>query len=67
MGNPLSYKYALPYIYSQYHIIREKCYIFLGHSQALRGGGGGGHVPPRPPPLKSGTDANSEGSTYLSD
>ena len=24
MGNPLSYKYALPYIYSQYHIMREK-------------------------------------------
>ena len=40
MGNPLSYKYALPYIYSQYHIMREKC--FLGHSQPLRGGGGGG-------------------------
>ena len=22
--------------------MREKCYIFLGHSQPLRGGGGGG-------------------------
>ena len=28
VGNPLSYKYALPYIYSQYNIMREKCYIF---------------------------------------
>ena len=50
VGNPLSYKYALQYIYSQYHIMREKCYIFLGHSHPLRGG----TCPPRPP-LKSGT------------
>ena len=42
MGNPLSYKYALLYIYSQYHIMREKMLYFLGHSQPLRGGGGGG-------------------------
>ena len=49
VGNPLSYKYALPYIYSQYHIMREKCYNFLGHSQPLRGGGGGGTCPPGPP------------------
>ena len=48
VGNPLSYKYALPYIYSQYHIMREKCYFFLGHSQPLRGGGGG-TCPPGPP------------------
>ena len=44
VGNPLSYKYALPYIYSQSHIMREKCYIFKGTHSLF-----GGHVPPGPP------------------
>ena len=61
MGNPLSYKYALPYIYSQYHIMREKCYIFLEHSQPLSEGGG--DVPPRLP-LKSST-VSQDGPLFI--